>query len=92
MSAINIVLWLAGIALMAIGYTRFRVPWSRYQGLRAQQANLDRYEAWRGGVRTSEDGPTGASVMMADARRQAQIAGVIVIVGVVVFALGFLYR
>ncbi len=92
MSAINIVLWLAGFALMAVGYTRFRGPWSRYQGLRAQQANLARYEAWRGGVRTHDDGPTGASVMMADARRQAQIAGVLIIAGVVVFALGFLFR
>ena len=34
MSAINIALWLGGIALMAVGYARFRGPWSRYQGLR----------------------------------------------------------
>jgi hypothetical protein len=92
LSATNVVLWLAGIALMGVGYTRFRVPWARYQGLRAQQANLDRYEAWRGGLRTHDDGPTGASVMMADARRQAQIAGVVVIAGIVVFALGFVVR
>jgi hypothetical protein len=38
------------------------------------------------------DGPTGASVAMADARRQAQIAGLIVIAGVVVFAVGFMVR
>ncbi|MFL5684537.1 MAG: hypothetical protein ACJ77D_00650 [Chloroflexota bacterium] len=92
MSTLNIVLWLAGIALMAVGYMRFRGPWSRYQGLRAQQANLDRYDAWRGGVRAHDVGPTGASVMMADARRQAQIAGIVVIAGVVIFALGFLFR
>ena len=92
MSAINIVFWLAGIALMAVGYTRFRGPWSRYQGLREQQANIDRYEAWRGGLRSEDDGPTGASVMMAESRRQAQIAGIVVIAGVVVFALGFLFR
>ena len=92
MSAISVVLWLAGVALMAVGYIRHRAPWSRYQGLRAQQANLDRYEAWRGGLRTHDDGPTGASVMMADARRQAQLAGVMIIAGVVVFALGFLFR
>jgi hypothetical protein len=30
--------------------------------------------------------------MMADARRQAQIAGIVVIAGVVVFALGFMFR
>jgi hypothetical protein len=92
MSLTNVAFWLLGIALMAVGYARFRAPWARYQGLREQQANVDRYEAWRGGVRAHEDGPTGASVMMADARRQAQLAGIIVIAGVIVFALGFMFR
>jgi hypothetical protein len=92
MSLTNVILWLLGIALMAVGYARFRGPWSRYQGLREQQANIDRYEAWRGGVRAENDGPTGASVMMAEARRHAQIAGVIVIAGIIVFAIGFMFR
>ena len=92
MSLTNVVFWLVGIALMAAGYARFRGPWSRYQGFRQQQANIDRYEAWRGGVRAENDGPTGASVMMADARRQAQVAGIIVIAGVIVFAAGFMFR
>ncbi len=92
MSAINIACWLAGIALVVIGYTRARGPWSRYQALREQQANLDRYEAWRGGVRTHEDGPTGASVAMAEYRRQARIAGLIAIAGAVLIFLGFLIR
>lgn len=92
MSITNVLFWLLGAALMAVGYVRFRGPWSRYQGLRRQQANIDRYEAWRGGVRAENDGPTGASVMMADARRQAQIAGVIVIAGVILFAVGFMFR
>ena len=92
MSLVNVTFWVLGIALMAAGYTRFRGPWARYQGLRDQQANIDRYEAWRGGLRTRDDGPTGASVAMADARRQAQVAGLIVIAGVAVFALGFMLR
>ena len=92
MSTTNIVFWLLGAALMAVGYLRFRGPWSRYQGLRHQQENIDRYEAWRGGVRAENDGPTGASVMMADARRQAQVAGIIVIAGVILFAAGFMFR
>ena len=92
MSPVTVVLWVAGIALMAVGYTRFRGPWSRYQGLREQQANIDRYEAWRGGVRAQEDGPTGASVAIEMARRQAQIAGLVIGAGIVVFALGFLIR
>jgi hypothetical protein len=92
MSVINIALWLGGIALMAVGYARFRGPWSRYQGLREQQANIDRYEAWRGGVRAQGDGPTGASVAIGMARRQAQIAGLIIGAGSLVFALGLLLR
>ena len=64
MGPVNIVLWLAGVALIAVGYTRARGPWARYQALKAQDANVARYEAWRGGVR--DDGATGASVAMAD--------------------------
>jgi uncharacterized membrane protein len=87
-----LILWLIGVALVAIGYTRARVPWSRYQALREQQANVARYEAWRGGLRTTEDGPTGASVAMAQLRRQAQAAGLIAIIGFVLIFVGFLLR
>ena len=92
MSATNIVLWLAGVALIAIGYVRARAPWARYRALRDQQANIDRYDAWRGGLRAETDGPTGASVAMAEFRRQAQLAGVIVVIGVVLVFVGFLIR
>jgi hypothetical protein len=85
---LNIVLWLAGVALIAIGYTRARRPWMRYQALKEQDANVARYESWRGGVRS--DGATGASVAMAILRRQAQIGGAILIGGVVLVFLGFL--
>ena len=92
MSAANIALWLAGVALIAIGYLRARGPWSRYRGLREQQANIDRYESWRGGLRSENDGPTGASVAMAEFRRQAQVAGLVAIAGFVLVFLGFLIR
>ena len=92
MSAANIVLWLAGAALIAIGYVRAREPWSRYRALREQQANIDRYEAWRGGLRAENDGPTGASVAMAEFRRQAQLAGLVAIVGFVLVFIGFAIR
>ena len=90
MNALNIALWLGGIVLIAIGYTRARGPWSRYQALKAQDANVARYEAWRGGVR--DDGATGASVAMAILRRQAQVAGAIAIAGFVMVFAGFLLR
>lgn len=92
MSLTNIALWLIGVALVAIGYTRARGPWTRYQALREQQANVARYEAWRGGLRTNEDGPTGASVAMAQLRRQAQAAGAIAIIGLVMIFLGFFIK
>jgi hypothetical protein len=90
MGPLNLLLWAAGVVLVVVGYTRARGPWSRYQALREQDANVARYESWRGGIRSSE--PTGASVAMALLRRQARIAGAIAIVGVVLIFLGFLIR
>ena len=90
MSALNIALWVAGAVLIVVGYTRARVPWSRYQALKAQDQNVARYEAWRGGVR--DDSTTGASVAMAILRRQAQTAGLIAVAGFVLVFAGFLVR
>ena len=87
---LNIVLWVAGIALIALGYRRAKGPWSRYQALKEQDANAARYNAWRGGVR--EDGTTGASVAMAILRRQTQIAAGIGFAGFVLVFLGFLIK
>ena len=89
MSPTSIALWLLGVALVAIGYARARVPWARYRALREQQDNVARYESWRGGLRTQDEGPTGASVAMAEFRRQAQTAGLIAVVGFVLIFLGF---
>jgi hypothetical protein len=87
---LNVVLWLAGAALIAVGYSRARGPWARYRALRAQDANAARYGAWRGGVR--DDGTTGASVAMEILRRRAQVGGAIAIAGAVLVFLGFLIR
>jgi uncharacterized membrane protein len=90
MGPINIVLWVGGVVLIAVGYTRAKAPWTRYQALKEQDANVARYEAWRGGVR--DDGKTGASVAMAVLRRQAQMGGLIAIAGVVLVFFGFLIK
>lgn len=90
MGPLNIALWLGGVALIAIGYTRAKRPWARYQVLKDQDANAARYGAWRGGIR--DDSTTGASVAMAVLRRQAQIGGAIAIAGVALVFLGFLIR
>jgi hypothetical protein len=88
---LNIVLWVGGIALLAIGFQRARGPWSRYQALKEEDANAERYAAWRGGVRGASE-TTGASVAMEVLRRQAQIGAAIAGVGVVLIVLGFLIK
>ena len=87
---VNVVLWVAGIALIALGYGRAKGPWARYQALKEQDANAARYNAWRGGMR--DDSTTGASVAMAILRRQARIGATIAIVGFVLVFLGFLIK
>jgi hypothetical protein len=90
MGAINLVLWAAGVVLIALGYLRAKAPWLRYQELKAQDANIARYEAWRGGVRS--DSKTGASVAMDVLRRQAQVGAGIAIAGIVLVAAAFVIR
>jgi uncharacterized membrane protein len=87
---VNVVLWVAGIALIALGYSRAKGPWARYQALKEQDANAARYNAWRGGIR--DDSTTGASVAMAILRRQAQIGAGIAAAGFVLVFLGFLIK
>ena len=90
MGPINLLLWAGGAVLVAIGYLRAKGPWARYQALKAQDENVARYESWRGGLRNHET--TGASVAMAMLRRQAQVAGAIAVVGIVLIVVGFLVR
>ncbi|HLO36576.1 MAG TPA: hypothetical protein VK194_10855, partial [Candidatus Deferrimicrobium sp.] len=87
---LNVVLWVAGIALIAIGYVRAKGPWDRYQALKEQEANAARYSAWRGGIR--DDSASGADIAMAILRRRAQLAAGIGFVGFVLVFLGFLVR
>ncbi|GAC1675019.1 MAG: hypothetical protein NVS9B8_17400 [Candidatus Limnocylindrales bacterium] len=87
---LNVLLWIAGIVLIAVGYRRAKAPWARYQALREQDANASRYNAWRGGIR--DDSTTGASVAMAILRRQAQVAAGIGFAGLALVVLGFLIR
>ena len=83
---IGIILLLTGIAAAAVGYIQFRGPWARYQALKAQDANIARYESWRGGLRDS--GTTGASVAMDILRRQVRQAGILMAAGVAVAVIG----
>jgi hypothetical protein len=87
---VNLALWGLGVVLIAVGYQRARGPYARYQALRQQDANVERYERWRGGTRDTS--PTGASVAMQMLLRQARIGGLIAIAGFVCVLAGFAIR
>ena len=86
----SIVLILAVIALIAVGYGRARGPWARYQALKAQDANIARYESWRGGLRDS--GTTGASIAMELLRKRAREGALIAAAGFAIAIAGLLVR
>ena len=87
MSTLGIAVALLGVAVGGFGYLRFRGPWARLQELKAQDANIARYEAWRGGLRS--EGKTGASVAMELLRTQIRSAGILIAAGVALIVLGF---
>jgi 4-hydroxyphenylpyruvate dioxygenase-like putative hemolysin len=90
MGILNLALWGAGVVLIAVGSRRAKGPYARYMALKEQDANVARYEAWRGGAR--DQGTTGASVAMQMLKRQAQIGALIAIGGVVLVFIGFALR
>ena len=88
MGLLNLGLLIAGVALIIVGTIRARAPYQRYMALKDQDANIARYEAWRGGVRS--DSTTGASVAMQVLRRQAQVGAGIAIAGIVLVIVSFI--
>jgi hypothetical protein len=87
LGAVNLLLWAIGVVLIATGYLRAKGPYARYQALKEQDANVARYEAWRGGIR--DQSPTGASVAMQMLRRQAQLGALVAVVGFLLVFAGF---
>lgn len=90
MSLLGLVLVAAGVVLIGAGWGRARGPWRRYRQLKAQDENVARYEAWRGGTRDAS--PSGASVAMDVLRRQARAGVSIAVVGFVLVVAGFMVR
>jgi hypothetical protein len=92
MSTLSIVLIVAGVALVALGLSRARAPWGRYQALRAQEANAERYRAWRGGPGRAVGETTGADVMKTILRARVREALLVAAAGVVLAVIGFVIR
>ena len=90
MSTIGLLLAGLGVILIAVGAVRARGPWGRYRALKANEANIARYEAWRGGLR--DTGPTGASVAIEMLRDQLRVDALIAGLGAVAVVVGLFIR
>lgn len=90
MSAAAIVLMVAGLALLVIGGSRARQAWPRYTELRDREANISRYEAWRGGLR--DERPSAASYLMRELLRRAQVGTALAVVGIGCLVAAYLVR
>jgi hypothetical protein len=90
---INIVLWTAGLILLALGIAKAAGPFKRINELDRLAENSRRYEAWRGGSRTAADsGTTGADVMRQLLRRQVYLWAGVGAAGAALFLAGFAIR
>jgi hypothetical protein len=78
MTPAAIILLVVGIGLIVVGYLRTRAPYSRLRALRAQDQNVARYNAWRGGVRDEQpDSATGAEL-----QRQVRLGAGLGLIGI----------
>lgn len=92
MIEVSVVLWLVGLGSMLVGWWQLRGPLARMRELSVTQANLRRYDVWRGSRTDLDSGPTGADVMRDMLRRRVITWGVVIAVGVVLVLLGFAIR
>jgi hypothetical protein len=83
-----LLLLIVGVAVAAFGLWRAWGAWQRWRALAAHEANLRRYESWRGG-RTAPDaaGPSSADLMQAELRGQVVRWGGLAVVGLVLIVL-----
>lgn len=93
---LNIILWVAGAALLAVGILRIQGPLSRVNELRRLDENARKYDAWRGGSRTAAAPPggsrTGADEMRDMLRTRARLWAAAIVAGVVLIVAGFVIR
>lgn len=87
MSGVGIALIVVGAILIARGYRGARRNWSEYEALASSEANIARYERWRGGTRPEQS--AAATPRMKDLRRRAALQGLLALAGFVLVFQGF---
>ena len=88
MGILNLACWGIGILLIVAGYAQARGPYGRYQQIKEQEANIARYEGWRGN-RLRDDGPSAATLMAEQLRARVRLWAFVAIAGVVLLFAGF---
>jgi hypothetical protein len=89
MDVLGLVLIVGGIVAIVAAVLQMRGPLATIRRLDETQANLERYESWRGkqtGVQA--DGPTGADVMRSQMRQRLVLWGALAGAGVLSVVLG----
>lgn len=89
MEAFSLVLIAGGVVAIIVAVLQMRGPLATIRRLDEAQANIDRYESWRGKQTGPQaDGPTGADEMRAQMRQRLIIWGLVVGAGVVSVLVG----
>lgn len=91
MDPISLLLIAGGVVAIVVGALQARGPLATIRHLDATQANLDRYDSWRGkNTGVQADGPTGADIMRAQMRQRLMLWGAVIAAGVVAVVVGLL--
>ncbi len=79
-----------GLVMIVIGYLRTRAPYARLRQMRAQDANVARYNAWRGGLRETSE-PDSESTAAA-LQRQVRLGAGLGLIGIAAIFTGLVMR
>lgn len=87
----NIVLWLVGFVLLALGIAKAAGPFGKMQELDRLADNAKRYDSWRGGshLTAADNDRTGADEMRDIMRRRALTWAGVAVAGIVFIVAGF---
>ncbi len=89
---LGIVLTLVGAAAVGAALYGIRAPLARYRALQATEANLRRYDDWRGSRLVDDSARTGADEMKEYLRGRVRLWAVVALAGVALIVVGILIR
>lgn len=91
MNVLSLVLIAGGVVAVVVAALQMRGPLATIRRLDETQANIDRYESWRGKQTGPQaEGPTGADVMRAQMRQRLIVWGIVAGAGVASVIVGLL--